>query len=201
MIVIYALLPLLKRLMDSAHLPHALVGLGCVCCAVFAANVCWDFEQHVTQTFRLWNWLFYFLLGAYVREHGERLRWVRWWHAALTTILYVGFFLLVGLSSNAFYFCSPLCMVHTLVVFVVILRLKVEGSVWVARLSGTFLPVYTLHGFIEVAWCKTGAFRLLERTATLPLAYCVELAVVLLTCFAVALLLMRIPLMRKVFRI
>lgn len=203
MMIIYALLPFLLRIINSRRFGAILVGLGILCSMVFVLNVLYGFERQVIQTFRLWNWLFYFLWGAYICIHLDRFRLVKWYWIVPSLAAYILFFRWMKLGANEYYFCSPVCIVHATVVFVAILNLQIAGSKVIAELSKCFLPIYTLHTFIEVGLCtKTPIFMQLEQIIpSITLTYCIEYVVVAFICIVISLALMRLPYMDKIFKI
>lgn len=71
MMMLYALFPILQRIYNGY--PRAfvtlMVTLGVLANAIFVANFFGiHIENSIIQTFRLWNWLFYFNLGGIVRH-------------------------------------------------------------------------------------------------------------------------------------
>ena len=203
MMIIYALLPFLQRVINSRWLSAILVGGATLCSVVFVLNVLYGFERQVIQTFRLWNWLFYFLWGAYISKHLDRFKLMKWYWIVPSLIAYILFFKWVKLGANEYYFCSPVCMVHSTVLFVSMLNLQIAGSKSVTELSKCFLPIYTLHTYIEVGLCtKTPLFWHLEQIIpNITLTYCIEYVVVAFVCIVISLALMRLPYMDRIFRI
>lgn len=179
-----------------------LFGLGTLCTAAFVGNIVCDFEMSmVPGPFRLWNWLFYFLLGAYVCKYPEKFRWLKWYYVIPTALLYIALFQCLQLNTNQSYYSSPLCMFFTLCVFCTIHHTPVQGNKFLSLLSNSFLPVYTFHTFIGLALCKVGLFNPLEQWLPTSLAYCVELVVTISVCFAFAIIFMRIPYVKRIFKI
>lgn len=68
MIIIYSLLPLLNKLFVYQSYWYTLFFFGVIEAFVFYLNIRIHGEQNVIQTFRLWNWLFYFLLGGGIKK-------------------------------------------------------------------------------------------------------------------------------------
>lgn len=202
MIIIYMLLPYLMKLTHSPKLWLILLGGALFCSIVFALNIYHGFEKHTIQTFRLWNWFFYFLLGAYIHQNESNLRWIKWYLILPSLVIYTLFFKMVKVGGNEFYFCSLLCMIHSSIVFISILNLKISGSKVITQMSNLFLPVYTFHMFIEVYICsKTPIFRLLEQSFQTSIAFIIEYSIAVLACIIFSLCLMKIPFMDKVFKI
>lgn len=200
MMIIYAILPWLKIIMTSSKLLICLVVLGVVCTTMFVLSIVWPVEEYVTITFRLWCWLFYFLLGAFVCKSPEKIRWIRWYYVIPFACMHFFLFQVVPIGYNYFY-CSPVCMMFTLSVFCAIINTKIHGSKIIGLLSNTFLPVYTFHIFIALALCKTGLYRWIEQVTTIPVAFCIEAGLSLITCYVSAIVIMRIPYAKKIFRL
>ena len=150
MMIVYAILPYLLFCIKHRLFKYILVGVAIFCSIVFVLNYYTGFERHTIQTFRLWNWFFYFLLGAFVRMKEKKLKWIRWYYIIPSLAVYIVFFNLMRIGANEYYFCSPLCMLHSTIIFVSILNLGISGNKILSLLANCFLPVYTFHTFIEV---------------------------------------------------
>ena len=202
MMIIYAMLPYLLNIIQSKWLRPILIGGFILCSFIFILNISNEFEKRIIQTFRLWNWLFYFILGAYIKLHEKDFKFVKWYWVIPSFIIYLLFFKWIVIGGCEFYFCSPLCMIHSTVCFVSILNLNISDSKLVAVLSDCFLPVYTFHTFIEVDLCsKTPLFKAMEHSFQTEIAYIIEYLIAAIVCISFSLVLMRIPYMDKIFRI
>lgn len=202
MIIIYAILPYLIKVIRSKWLKMTLLGVAFFCSVVFALNILYGFEKHIIQTFRLWNWLFYFLLGAFIHQNEASVKWIKWYYIIPSLAIYILFFQIIKIGGNEYYFCSPVCMIHSTICFVGILNLNISGSSIIGQLSNCFLPIYTFHTYIEVFWCsKTPLFSYFENTLPTSTAYIIEYCIVAITCIIFSLILMRMPYMTKIFKI
>ena len=202
MMIIYAMLPYLLNIIQSKRLRPILIGGFILCSFIFILNISNGFEKRIIQTFRLWNWLFYFLLGAYIKLHENDFKLVKWYWVIPSLVIYIYIFKWVVIGANEYYFCSPLCMIHSTVCFVSILNLNISDSKLVAALSDCFLPVYTFHTYIEVFLCsKTPLFKAMEHSFQTETAYIIEYLIAAIVCISTSLVLMRIPYMNKIFRI
>lgn len=201
MMIIYVTLPWLKKVMASPKLLLCLVGLGIVCILVFVANMVWTVEDKITITFRLYCWLFYFLLGGYICKCPERFRWIKWYYLIPLAILNLFLFQVVTMRDIAFYYSSPVCMMFTLSVFCAIVNTRIRGSKLIGLLSNTFLPVYTFHLFISLALCRTSLYRWIEQVTTVPMAFCIGVGLSLIACYLSAIVIMRIPYIKQIFRL
>ena len=71
MCLLYLFLPLLRwcdRRFEMFY-PKLLLGLVCIDFIVFVMTFAFRWEYTIIQSFRMWNWLTYFSLGAMVRKH------------------------------------------------------------------------------------------------------------------------------------
>jgi surface polysaccharide O-acyltransferase-like enzyme len=69
MIILYLLLPLINRLYKNMRLGFAITfAFFLIISTIHSLNLTIDFEQHIPQTLRVWNWIFYFTLGGLIRS-------------------------------------------------------------------------------------------------------------------------------------
>ena len=198
MILIYLLLPYFKTLLVKQS---TVIVLFCIISLVFCLNVGVGLEErYVNQTLRVWNWLFYFSLGAYMHKRLERRAFPSFlvgllacfcaiFYACFTYVFYD------RLPGIEYYFGSIGCVLYAIVVFVFLAGLQIENSRVVAMLSSLFLPVYALH------WEVRGILRFVDTSflgVCSPLAQFVLLS---LTTISVSWLLMKIPVLNKCFKI
>lgn len=67
MVIIYFLLPCFQGFLFSKKV---LAGLFCMVSMTFCFNLLWGLEERfVNQTLRIWNWLFYFGIGGFIRKN------------------------------------------------------------------------------------------------------------------------------------
>lgn len=202
MMIIYLLLPYLIICIKHKYFRFIMMGVFALCSFIFILNYFCGFEKNIIQTFRLWNWFFYFFLGAFIRLNDNKFKWIRWYYIIPSLAVYIIFFDLMKVGANEYYFCSPLCTVHTTIVFVTILNSHISGNKVLSQLANCFLPVYTFHTFIEVFFCsKTPLFKWLEQTLHTRIAYTSEYMIVAVVCVVISLAVMRTPYMDRVFKI
>lgn len=148
MIIIYTSSPLCGKVFKSKYHLQALLALVAISFVFFIANSIYDFEKtYIKQTFRVWYWFMYFMLGAYIQLHRERFTFIKWWHAVLMCIVYTLFQVsgVAGAKGNEFYFGSIICMLYAISVFGACINTKIESSRTITTLSALFLPVYAIH--------------------------------------------------------
>ncbi|GJG33968.1 hypothetical protein PRMUPPPA20_20770 [Xylanibacter ruminicola] len=74
-IICYAATPFFNNIMKKPWGTElCLIILFLLMSFAFVANVKDNFESNVIQTFRLWNWLFYYCLGGYIRQNSEQIK-------------------------------------------------------------------------------------------------------------------------------
>lgn len=173
-------------------------------------NLTGGFEASICQTFRLWNWFFYFFLGGCLKtvylqnmEILSRLggvKYYKWFLLLLIGLVYMGVYLrvrpIVDYVGVEYMFGSTICVVMAILVFVCFLTTKVTPKKIISELSSLFLPVYALHTQViremkaDVNFSELGMFApLIEWTA-----------VVFMT-IAISWVLMKIPYFNKVFKL
>ena len=199
-IIIYLALPLLNRWINNSQITKiavCLLGGGILINTIFVLNVQYNFESNIIQTFRLWNWLFYFILGGLLKSSSNVFYRVKLWHifiAALLLLLIV-YSTKNKLDSVEYYFGSLQCIVLTLLVFLFFMQHSFKKGL---ALSNLFLPVYTLH----MLFVRIPSHLCIDTIKIFgflyPLADYIIFSVFTITfCF----FLMKIPFMKKVFSI
>lgn len=200
MIIIYLLLPTLKKLINSKYLLTFLIILFLLCQIVFALNIKFDFEKtYVYQAFRIWNWVFYFTLGMLVNKNPVLFNRINWWHTVLACLAFL-LFRRLDMKGNEYYFCSFPNMIYVLCLFVNLNRIDFgqKSKTVISRLSTIFLPVYTIHWPIFL-FCKSHGFYIHlpdpnSQIITNYIAFSVTITVL-------ALLIMSLPYSDKLFKI
>ena len=155
MCLIYLFLPILlymKRRVKYFFL-KLLVLLVCIDFIVFISTLLFHFEYNIIQSFRLWNWVTYFSLGALVKElldHNKVIMKLDALWCILFAVLFIIFvyYCRPYIGGVEYFFTTPLCMVYAVWVFITILKLDIKDNKYIEQLSLLFLPVYTIHFFI-----------------------------------------------------
>lgn len=153
---LYLLYPLLSRLAVEYGKSYALllVFLGIVESVAVMVNLVSGGEFLIPQSLRIWNWLFYFMLGGAIKMW-PNLRKVYSTRtlggmAVVTGALFlVVRHLFVRFMPNTYYveffYGTPAVVVFSLFVFLWGISLNIKESRFVRCLSRLFLPVYALH--------------------------------------------------------
>lgn len=202
MVIIYVCLPYLSHLYKQKlkEFIFVTVGLFLMSSAVFVLNFTngIHIEQNTIQTFRLWNWLFYFCLGGLIKRYSFNVNIFA--VIFLIVLNYLFQIKTVGFMDNnycEYYYPSIPVMLLSVFVFQYILNIK-SNLKFVNGGGKLFLPCYTIH--IYVIGKTVGLFETLFSFAgvVMPLLY--WLFVCALTV-ALSWMIMKIPYSEKVFRI
>ena len=203
MIIVYVLLPTIKRIMNSKYQPLFLAILFLTCQVVFVLNILCDFERtYVYQAFRIWNWLFYFSLGMIVNRHQEWFDRINWFHTIVYCLFFLAFRRVLSRFNlgNEYYFCSLPNMAYVLCLFLCLKKVDFgeKSRKIISHLSIIFLPVYTIHWPIFL-YCKDHGIQLELPDPNLSIIanYIVFASFITL----ISLLVMRLPYAKQLFKI
>jgi surface polysaccharide O-acyltransferase-like enzyme len=196
MIIIYMISPWICKLVASKYAKWGLVFTGICCTIVFFLNHYIEFERtYIIQTFRLWNWLFYFMFGAYIKQYGLPARVPIW------MVIFIGLqcTLLVAygpIRGVEYYHCSIFSMLYAYSVFAFCIGRDWKESWFTKEMSGLFLPVYTIHPFL---------YQFMSNIQFLPhnasVAYLLRFATILTASILLSFILMKIPYINRIFKI
>ena len=194
MIIIYLLYPLLNKIYISYYsLFQVIVAVFFILeYFVYQTNICGEGETNIIQTFRIWNWIFYFCLGGLLRNLTNNIHWGGGVLLAIMNLYYQYYMTpYIGTTYCEYYYCSLPVILFSSAVFVFIKNIKIkEHNKVIEIISDSFLPVYTFH-MIILQICKS----------YLQIDSAILFVIVLLLTMCVSIVLMRIPLSRKIFRI
>ena len=209
LILIYLCLPILRKFLNSKrsflYILSSLLTIGLI---FELANIILQMplQSYVIQTFRLWTWLFYYILGGLVAQFDKDIiknafkRWMKIVSILLVLISpVILFFIAKTIYHNLFaeYFYDILFVkIVSLGFFLTVLTLSLEEnkSKWIVYLSNQTMGVFIVHTYIMkvieklLGFSYTGAY-LLFPVFTL----CVSLIVVSL--------LMKIPYFNRIVKL
>lgn len=203
MAILYSSLPFLNQLYVNRRKLYLslLVALFLLNIVVFIANIVTTgvpFEMRIIQTFRLWNWLFYFMLGGAIKNIEINLCHKTFYCLILLVLIVNVIFQeslkpIVGSPYCEYFYCSFVVILLSSMIFVCVHSVKIYSSKIIDVLSSLFLPVYVSHPFVI-----KGLEKYVPIVANSP--YLLFVSVSLLTVI-VAYCLMRISIFKFFFRI
>lgn len=150
-IMVYLCAPYLCKIVASARAHIHIAVMLLICAIVTIANVEFSFEQqYIQQTFRLYYWVFYFMLGAYIKQngHSQKINWL--W----VLIMMGGSVVFIRPSLSPLFdnlYGSVVCASYAYCIFCACLNTSIKESKAISLLSSLFLPIYTLHPFV-IKW-------------------------------------------------
>lgn len=161
MCLIYALLPAIYRFgLRNNNLPiYSFLILMCIVFVTFILNITIKFEKsYILQTFRIWNWLFYFMIGCFFKsiytERGTFFSMETRKHCFFALpIVIIAYIIFVKITKTyllgiEYYFGSTLCWIYATLVFILCLTLKIQDNKFITMMSKCFLPVYAIHEIV-----------------------------------------------------
>ena len=209
LILIYLSLPILKKILNSKrrylYILSSLVAIGLIFELV---NIILQMplQSYVIQTFRLWTWFFYYILGGLVAQFDKDIikkGFNRWMKIVTVLLLLISpvilFFLAKTIYHNLFaeYFYDILFVkIVSLGIFLTVLTLSLEEnkSKWIISLSNQTMGVFIVHTYVMKVLEKLLGFSYTGSYLLLPIfTLCLSLIVVSL--------LMKIPYFNRIVKL
>ena len=209
LILIYLCLPILSKFLNSKrrylYILALLIVIGFI---VELANVFFQrpLQTHVMQTFRLWTWFFYYILGGYIAQFNVdnlKYRFKNWMKIVSMLLVLISPIILFFLAKNTYhnlfaeYFYDILFVKFTsLGIFLMVLTLSLNenGSKWIVSLSNQTMGVFVIHTYVMKIWEKLIAFSFTS-------AYFWFAIFTLSISFIVIGILMRIPYLNRIVKL
>lgn len=205
MIIIYALLPYLNILYREHFRSFISVVFTSfiIASVIFVLNISngIHIEQHTIQTFRLWNWLFYFCIGGALKKYAIHVSWL------LVAFMFAANYLfqmqMLPYMDTQFceYFYPSLPVMALSIVLFAALR-DIDGKWLVSVIGGgkIFLPCYTIHLFL-IGSTQNYFEKIFPDCLGIDAeALCFWLFICIIS-ISLSWLIMRIPFMDRIFRI
>ena len=202
MIIIYALLPILHRLFVNHPKVFKIltIVLGLFANIIFIANF-WGvhIEINTIQTFRLWNWLFYFNVGGLIRIYRPKIA-----GSVVLALFIINFlfqYILTPLMPSnlcEFFYSSVIVMALSVALFSYLLNIDESKLKNINGGGKFFLPVYTFHMSI-----LGNTEKVYEQYIYSVCGYTAPLFWIFVSILTIlfAWMVLKIPYMDKVFRI
>ena len=178
-----------------------------ICIAIFIINTATVkehfAESNIIQTFRLWSWIFYFILGAYIKQINRRVK-----VKTCLTILFVTIVANIAMEKYfetytgfhwipcEYYYVCPITMIMVTSLIMVCKQIHLQENCSTKIMSQIFLPVYAIHlsiiSFVE---------KILSHIQTGLIAPLVATILTIIIAVTISAIIMRFTLFKKIFRI
>lgn len=206
MVIVYMLYPVINRAYRNKNCYYSILFiLGIILNYVFICNIVGNGETGVIQTFRLWNWLFYFMLGGllkvcYHREAALPRKWLSLFFAifamaALFSMKRLSPF--IGDDHNEYFYVSPAIIALSASLFLLLRSFHFTDNKLISTMSPLLLPVYAFHSFV-ISYSRDYMLWLSGFGAIGGGIY--WLSVLSITCL-LSWLLLKIPYIKNLFRL
>lgn len=209
LILIYLCLPILRQFLNSKRSYLYSLSLLMTIGLIFElSNILLQMpiQTYVIQTFRLWTWFFYYLLGGYIAQFTiEEIesRFKNWMKIVSILLLLISpiilFFVAKTIYHNLFaeYFYDTLFVkVSTLGIFLTILMLTLNENrrESIVSLSNQTMGVFIIHTYIMKVWEKVLGFNFVG-------AYLLFALFTLSVSFIIVGMLMKIPYFNRIVKL
>lgn len=198
MCIIYVVLPLIQKVCSHKSQVFVLLGLlGGICFVFFELDAELSLEKtFIPQTFRIWYWLFYFVMGGVIKRYSSAFAF-----SFITLLLYAVVFLLFvywfkyKISGIEYFFGAFICWVYAFVAFTYFISKNITSN-FVSLLSSLFLPCYALH--MTVIGCYQ---KYIDTTCLGLWSPVVDYILVVILTIGISLLIVHIPIVKNIFKI
>ncbi|VKR91361.1 repeating unit O-acetyltransferase WefK [Streptococcus pneumoniae] len=209
LILIYLCLPILRQFLNSKRSYLYSLSLLMTIGLIFElSNILLQMpiQTYVIQTFRLWTWFFYYLLGGYIAQftiEEIKSRFKNWMKIVSILLLLISpiilFFIAKTIYHNLFaeYFYDTLFVkVSTLGIFLTILMLTLNENrrESIVSLSNQTMGVFIIHTYIMKVWEKVLGFNFVG-------AYLLFALFTLSVSFIIVGMLMKIPYFNRIVKL
>ena len=209
LILIYLCLPILKRFLKSKN--RYLLVLSLLVIIGFVLELTNYLLQkpvqvYVIQTFRLWTWFFYYILGGFIAQFNlANLRscFKNWMKVVTLVLLFISPFILYVLAKDIhhnlyaeYFYDSIFVKIVSLGFFLTVLTfdLNTDKNRWIIYISNQIMGVFIIHTFVMKVWEKLVGFSFAG-------AYLLFLIFTLSVSFAVVGILIKIPYFNRIVKL
>ena len=163
-------------------------------------------QSYVIQTFRLWTWFFYYILGGFVAQFNVcslKSRFKNWMKIISLLLLLISpivlFFIAKTTYHNLFaeyFYDNLLVKVISLGLFLTIfsLSLNQDRNKWIVFLANQTMGVFIIHTYIMKVWEKLFGFNFVG-------AYLLFALFTLSVSFIIVGMLMKIPYFNRIVKL
>ena len=164
LIIIYLTLPIVKKVLEKDYSYFAilliLIVIGIVIEMINTFIFHKPLQQYVPQTFRLWTWFFYYILGGYLGKINiQEIKLTKLIKISFSIIFIISPILLFYLAKNVYHDAPAEYFYDSMIVKIVsiglfILFLKIEKNIvlknneLIVKLSSLTMGVYIVHTYV-----------------------------------------------------
>ncbi|HGS3939230.1 TPA: acyltransferase [Streptococcus pneumoniae] len=209
LILIYICLPVLKQFLNSKRSYLYFLSVLLVIGLIFElTNIVLQMpiQAYVIQTFRLWTWLFYYILGGFISQFDKNTiknGFKRWMKVIAVLLLLVSPFLLFFIAKTTYYnffaeyfYDILLVKVVSVGIFLTIfsLVLNENSNKWIIFLSNQTMGIFIIHTYIMKVWEKLFGFSFMG-------SYLLFAIFTLSVSFIIVGMLMKIPYFNRIVKL
>ncbi len=212
LMILYSILPKLHKWLKDNKKAYQmiLISLFAICIAIDIINIILGirgekiFTSRVIQTFRLWTWLFYFLLGGYIGKYNLEIKYKEKLNSKIKGIMIISFVILyqyfmgkyIFKDFHAEYFYDNIFIIlYSGLVFTGGLNRKCEKyHVIIEKINSCIMGIYILHPFVIRLISK---FYHYENTMINIFVFLLTVAI----CMFVSRVITKIPKLKKIVTI
>ena len=213
---LYLLTPLLDKLHRKSQFGFYSLLVSCLLVSSIMqdSDIAYNFEIKILQPFRVWYWISFFMIGGTIRKWIEKQSSNMICSCSWTTmggkmliicalyILYIFYFCMLkgslGQYGIEYMFGTLPCLLLALSVFVSVIRLQICDNRIIKEVSALFLPVYAIHmPLIRAVKPMLPNFDNLNSSLQSLILY----TFIIIGVLTVSWLLMKTPILKKLFRI
>ncbi|HGS1688440.1 TPA: acyltransferase [Streptococcus pneumoniae] len=209
LILIYICLPVLKQFLNSKRSYLYFLSVLLVIGLIFElTNIVLQMpiQAYVIQTFRLWTWLFYYILGGFISQFDKNTiknGFKRWMKVIAVLLLLVSPFILFFIAKTTYYnffaeyfYDILLVKVVSVGIFLTIfsLVLNENSNKWIIFLSNQTMGIFIIHTYIMKVWEKLFGFSFMG-------SYLLFAIFTLSVSFIIVGMLMKIPYFNRIVKL
>ncbi|MDV8842704.1 acyltransferase [Streptococcus pneumoniae] len=209
LILIYICLPVLKQFLNSKRSYLYFLSVLLVIGLIFElTNIVLQMpiQAYVIQTFRLWTWLFYYILGGFISQFDKNTiknGFKRWMKVIAVLLLLVSPFILFFIAKTTYYnffaeyfYDILLVKVVSVGIFLTIfsLVLNENSNKWIIFLSNQTMGIFIIHIYIMKVWEKLFGFSFMG-------SYLLFAIFTLSVSFIIVGMLMKIPYFNRIVKL
>lgn len=164
LIIIYLTLPIVKKVLEKDYsyfvLLLVLIVIGIVIEIINTFIFHKPIQQYIPQTFRLWTWFFYYILGGYLGKINiQKIKLTKFIMISFSIIFIISPILLFYLAKNVYHNAFAEYFYNSLIVKIVsiglfILFVKIEKNIMlknkelIVMVSSLTMGVYIVHTYV-----------------------------------------------------